>query len=603
MSAPFYVLTSVYRLIPSGWKGRFWAMVGLATFVAVLETLGVASIMPFVALLADPAVIQRSLERIPFAHAFAADIVYWPVHWVGVAVIVLFVATNFLGFASLWLSVYFSTHLGIRISRDLVERYLQHGYLHLRMMGTGAAANDVTREVEKLAGGGVLQLCLLISKSVQVVFVVLLLLLVSPLFTLVFCSVTSLLYLGIYRFLRKPTARAGEQAMTASAEAAQLANELFSAAKDILVRRKEEYFLDRLAEVCIRFYKADALSRILPVVPKYAIETIAFTSLLLLPVYRSIQGEEYRSLLPVIALFAYAGYRILPALQQAYHSFAMLKFYEALAKRISLSLQAVPQRRLSSGCRSDFRSEIQLVEVSYQYESNQSHALSSVSLAIRRGEKLAVVGPSGSGKSTLLDILSGLVPITSGALCVDGQIVSERFCWHNAVGYVSQSPIIMTDTVCHNIALGEPPASIDLERCKVVARLAGIDSVIESLPQGYQTRIGGQTSLSGGESQRLAIARALYHAPALVLMDEPSSALDPGLAEQIMARLCDHDPSMTVIVVTHDWKLLRFFDRVVIMDKGRVVADGTFEKLQDRLERLRVQYFAKNSQASIRMVE
>ena len=580
-------IVSIYQLIPPGWKSKFWVVTAYFTLVALLETVGVASVMPFVALLSNPESAWRALEKSVIGHLLPAGIETWPVHWVGGGVIVLFLAANLLGFLSLWISARFSAHIGATIARNLAERYLAQGYLFLRDLGTAAAANDVTRETEKLVIGGILQLCLLTSKAIQALFVAMLLAMVSPLFTLGFCIISALFYAGLYSVLKKRAVRAGERLMLASAKAAQYANEMFMAAKDILVRQREAFFVNRFGDVCRRFYKAEAFARVVPTLPKYVIETTAFTALMIVPVYRSIRGEDYRSLLPIIALFAYAGYRILPALQQVYSSFTILKFYEALSNRISAELHANVSSETLSAAISCFQHEIQFLNVSYCYPQAKTKALDSFSLTIRKGEKLAVVGLSGAGKSTFLDILLGLLSIDEGELRVDGHSVGKRFAWADTVGYVPQAPFAISGTVAENIAFGIPETSIDMARCAEAARLAGLDQVISALPDGYQTYLGVRSNLSGGEVQRLAIARALYHVPALLVMDEPSSALDPSLSERIMSRLCTNRSDMTLVVVTHDWDLLRFFSRVVVVDKGHVVADGTFSELRDRLMLLR----------------
>lgn len=586
---PFLV---AFRLIPVGWRGRFWVVTGLSTVVALLETLGVASVMPFVALLSDPSVVERSLAQSPLGRLLPHGVGGVPVHIVGAIVIALFVITNLLNLATLWVSVRFSARLGGVLCHQLSEGYLRRGYLYLRTVGAAVAANDVTRETEKLVGSCILQLCLVISKAIQVLLVVGLLALVSPAFTLTFFGLSVVLYSGLYKVLRKRTAAAGQQAMDATAESSLCANEVFSAAKDILVRKREQYFVSRIAATCNRFYSADAVARVVPAIPKYMIEMTAFSALLAVPVYRSMNGEEYRSLLPVIALFAYAGYRILPALQQAYSSFTILKFFESLAVRIGLLLESSrgeASRTVSGSELKEFRSEISFENVSYVYPGASSGVLAAFSTSIKRGQKIAVVGPSGAGKSTFLDVLLGLIAINDGALRVDGYEAGERFNWGVPIGYVPQAPTIISGTVAENIAFGMNVGEISLERCLEVAKLAGLDSVIDGLPLRYKTVLGGGVGLSGGEAQRLAIARALYHSPALLVMDEPSSALDPGISEQVMKRLCSGDCSATLVVVTHDWDLLPLFDRVIVIDAGVVAADGTPGDLRVQLESLREQ--------------
>lgn len=546
--------------------------------------------MPFVALLSDPAAVSRSLASSPIGRFVPDGIEMWPVHIVGGAVIALFLLTNLLGFFSVWLSVRFSARLGVKLTRDLATCYLRQGFIALRERGPSVSANDVTKETEKVVSGGILQLCMLISKFIQVLLIVGLLALVSPVFMAAFGGISAVLYIGLYGVLRKRTAAAGRNAMNASAESSQKANELFLAAKDILVLGRGDYFSDRVAQACERYYRADAFARMVPSIPKYAIEVTAFGAILSIPVYRSLMGEEYRSLLPVIALFAYAGYRILPALQQTYSSFTIIKFFEALAVRMSSvfcdsALSESSKGEAASGCA--FKSEIELKEVGYTYPNALGSVLKGFNLKLRLGDKLAVIGPSGAGKSTFLDLLLGLISVEGGDLLVDGHSVGSKFAWGRTIGYVPQAPVIIRASVAENIGFGLEISEIDIERCREVARIAGVDQVLEALPDGYSTFLGDTVSLSGGESQRLAIARALYHAPPLIIMDEPSSALDPAISEQVVRRLCSSELDVTLVVVTHDWELLNHFQRVVLIDAGRVCRDGAPHDLADDFARLR----------------
>lgn len=548
---------------------------------------GVASIMPFIALMSDPTALKSSM----IGRFLPVDQAMPPIHVVGLVVLGLFVLTNVLSMLNLWLSVRFSALLGVRLSEDMAESYFSKGYLYLSAQSSVVLANNITRETEKLAICGVLQLCIMISKLIQLVMIAGLLIFISPMFMATFSTVSLLLYFIFYQLMKKRLVLAGSEAVKAIGQASREANEMFSAVKELLLRGSSRFFIESIRSSVGRYFKADAIGRVMPVLPKYLIEMVAFSTLLMIPIYQSLVGLEYRGVLPVMALFAFAGYRILPSLQQAYSSFSILKYYDTLAAQFVgvLNSRIDKPTKSESSKVSEFKDAIRLNQVSFCYPGNENPAISGANLVIRRGQKVAIIGPSGAGKSTLLDILLGLLAPTKGTLIIDGLAVGASVIpWDKrAIGYVPQSPLLIRATIAQNIALGLAEEEIDWQRCKTVAEFACINEVIERFSDGFDTLLGDGVSLSGGEAQRLAIARALYFAPALLVLDEPTSALDPMISSRLVANLCSSKFESTVLVVTHDWGTLASFDQIVLVDQAKIVAAGSFSSVSEQVKSIR----------------
>ena len=581
------VIFLMFRLIPDDLVTKFFWLTTVSVLVGILEMAGVASIMPFVALMSDPAILKTSM----IGRVLPVGYVIPPIHVVGLVILGLFVLTNLLGLLTLWLSLRFSALLGVRLSEDLAESYFAKGYLFLSSQSSSILANNVTRETEKLVSCGTLQLCLLINKLIQLLLVVGLLIFVSPKFTAIFSIVLLSFYAIFYGLLRKRMVKLGSESVNSVAHASREANEMFSAARELLLRGNAHFFIKGVRTSLDKSFRADALARMDQVVPKYVVELIAFSALLAIPIYRSWVGEPYRDFLPVMALFAYAGYRILPSVQQIYGSFSIMKFYDTLAARFVDTLHTQPDQNAAGETSkiSQLKDVICLDKVSFYYPGKDNPAISDVNLVINRRQKIAIIGPSGGGKSTLLDILLGLLAPTHGVLMVDGLAVrASGIPWDGrTIGYVPQSPFMVRATIAQNIAFGVLDKKIDRQRCKKVAEFACINDVIEGLPNGYGTLLGEGVNLSGGEAQRLAIARALYFSPDILVLDEPSSALDPMISSRLFGNLCSHEFESTVIVVTHDWDSLASFDKIVVVDQAKIVAEGDFLSVRAHIENLR----------------
>jgi len=563
----------------------------LYVVLSIFEMLGVASIMPFVALLSDATALSNSSLGKIFLNVSNVPIDQIPVHVVGLVVVFLFVLGNMLSLASLWLSIRFSAALSVRLAGDVSMRFFERGLRFLQSESPAVLANYTIREVDRGVAGGVLQLCLIISKSFQVLLVAGLLAFVSPAFSLLFGFSALLLYGLFFRVLRRRMSGAGNELLEAGGQAMRTASELYMSAREVSVRGNSSYFIAGIRSWLRKGHDADEVARVFPMMPKYLIELIAFTFLLSLPIYRSWNGQEYRSLVPFIALFAYAGYRLLPGIQQIYSSLSILKFNASAVEYLGQYLNDDFASKKSILRINEFSTEMQLSGIGYAYPGANGVAISDITFSIAKGEKIAIVGLSGSGKTTLLDILLGLAPPSTGMMEIDGVDCSEkRIEWSpSLIGYAPQAPLILGATVAENIAFGISPDSIDLARCQEVAEFSMASDVVANLPQGMATVLGGDgIALSGGESQRIAIARALYHSPEIVVLDEPSSALDPILSARLFERLCNESFKKTVIAVTHDWEALCAFDKVILLDAGKLIGVGNYVEVSRLVEELKI---------------
>jgi ATP-binding cassette subfamily C protein len=240
-----------------------------------------------------------------------------------------------------------------------------------------------------------------------------------------------------------------------------------------------------------------------------------------------------------------------------------------------------PTERPRSG---PFAHTIVFDAVSYVYEHSHLSALDNITLEIRRGESIGIVGPTGAGKSTLIAVLLGLLEPTSGRVLVDGHDIREALrYWQRHIGYVPQEFYLLDDTVRGNIAFGVADSSIDDERLRRAMSLAQLDEVIACLPAGVATRLGERgTRLSGGQRQRVAIARALYHDPHVLVFDEATAALDLQTESEITRAVGALRGAKTIIVIAHRMSTVRTCDRLVLLRDGRVAGVGSFEELLAR---------------------
>ncbi|MEI7605815.1 MAG: ABC transporter ATP-binding protein [Rhodospirillaceae bacterium] len=575
-------IVHIYRLVLPEFRPQFCGIVGASIVVAILETLGVASMMPLLAVMLDPGRLSGNSSAGRVLALLGLDGALPPIHIIAFVTIGLFIVTNIGALAVGWWSVRLSARLATTLSEQFARAHFRQPFTFFLVNRPAELANSMCSEVARVVSGGVVQLCAAITRSAQLLAVIALLILMAPLFSTIYLLVVAGVYGLIYRYTASHMAVIGVKAHECSGRALHSATEMYAMAREISLKGDCRYFVRRVCEELDIFYRADADSRILPTLPKYALEISATCALFALPIYRSMMGSDARAELPLLATFAYAGLRLLPAAQQLYSSLTILKFHSPIASRLWDAFSAPTTKTAVADRLTEMPPVIEFRGVGFAYAGRDGMGVSNIDFRLSRGERIAVVGDSGAGKSTLIDLVLGLLAPTVGTILVDGRPAPDgALAWkEGVVGYVPQAPLILTESVASNIAFGCGEAEIDLGRCRSAAAAAGILAVVENCPDQFATPIGvGTINFSGGERQRLAIARALYSQPELLILDEPASSLDPANTQKIFELLSSPDLAVTVLVVTHNHSFLEHFDTVVFMQQGRIVMAAPYDEL------------------------
>jgi ATP-binding cassette, subfamily B, bacterial PglK len=370
-------------------------------------------------------------------------------------------------------------------------------------------------------------------------------------------------------------------------------SEAFGTLKELKVLRREGYFLRAFEEPTRDFFRHQERAQLFSELPRHVVETMAFggmvmVALLLLQEHQGVSGA-----LPLVGLFAVAGYRLLPAVQSFYKCCSHLRYYRGSVETVYRECVPILQQEEGAGdlrvwtpgegARLPLRHEIMLEGLSFSYPRSSRSAVSDVTLRIPARSRVGFCGRSGSGKTTLVDLVLGLLQAQAGAVRVDGVVVNEanRPDWQRNCGYVPQQIYLTDDTIRRNIAFGIPPEVIDDTLVRAAARLANLDAFIEEeLPEGYETMVGENgVRLSGGQRQRIGIARALYHDPEVIVLDEATSSLDSETEAAIMEAVKALAGRKTILMIAHRLSTIRQSDLVVFMDSGAIRASGTFDEL------------------------
>ena len=556
----------------------------------VFEIVGVASIMPFMAVVSNSDVIQTN-QFLKWAYTFFSfETSRHFLLALGLFAFLALVFNNLLAALTDWFLIKFIHMRGHVLAQRLLAGYLKKPYSWFLSRNTADMGANILNEVANYMKGVLRPFIEMLARSIVSLFIMGLLIKVDPFLALVVSLTLGGAYGVIFYFVRKRLTRAGKDRVYDSRRQFKYINESLTGIKDIKVLGREKYFFDSFSKHSYRANYNQAIYQIVSQLPRYALEMVAFGGILLIVLYFIALRQNTDNIIPLIALYAFAGYRLMPALQGVFGGMTSLKFNIPVLHRILEALENGVQDESimdnwqgGEGVILNLSDTIEMNDIEYTYPEGERKVLNGLDLTISANTTVGLVGTTGAGKTTLVDILLGLFQPDKGSLTIDGIPLKEENCrqWRNNVGYVPQNIFLCDDTVINNIALGVTPENIDFSSVEKAARLADIhDFIMQELPEGYNTVIGERgVRLSGGQRQRLGIARAMYHDPDVIIMDEATSSLDGVTEDNIIKAIHTLAKKKTIIMIAHRLKTLHECDIIHFLNEGKLYASGSYEEL------------------------
>ena len=383
---------------------------------------------------------------------------------------------------------------------------------------------------------------------------------------------------------RRVWTRAGEEQKTLEEKQLHVLQQSLGAVKEVKITGREAFFESRLRATRRSLARVKQHRAMFAHALRLGIETVLIVSMLGVVLLVTMRGASGPDTVAILALFAYAGFRVVPSVNRIMLNAGYMREARAfVADAISdfKALKSPGQRAGVPEPAIEFTSSLACDDVSFSYEDGALPALSHVNMTVRAGESLGIVGETGSGKTTLVDILLGLLRPTSGHVLIDGSnLAGKERAWQRLVGYVPQDPYLLDDTVRRNVAFGVTDSAIDEPRLARAVSLAQLDDVVKQLPIGLDTPLGENGArLSGGQRQRVAIARALYAEPAVLVFDEATAALDNQTEREVTSAIASLQGTRTLIVIAHRLSTVENCDRLILLQQGRVAATGSYNEL------------------------
>jgi ATP-binding cassette, subfamily B, bacterial PglK len=570
-------------------------LVCLFLFASFLDLLSIGLIAPFISLITSPIAMETNEFLKAYNSFFEFNDTRTSITLLGLIIVLLF---YFKGVASYWVQkriVKFAMNIQSELVSQLMNAYQGMSYYFHIKRNSASLIQTITIHIANFSHHTLIASLRFISE-IFVIFLILGLLAFKNVYVMMTATIILVVVYLIYDKVVKHLIRsAGEKSSESNEGIIKGVTQGISGLKEIRIFGREQYFHNKVKECAIEYANVSSQYQALKVIPRYLFETTIVTLIITFTIILFLQNNELTSYFPILGLFSVAAMRLIPSANQISAAVTSMRFSAFSLKKLFDDLNEIDEMRLNSQImennnelenkrnnisKSKF-SIIEIKKISYRYPDTDIDALTDISICIKRGQSIGLIGQSGSGKTTLVNVLLGLLTAKTGRIEVDGMSINNNLRnWMNMVSYIPQDGFIIDDTIKRNIALGVLDEEIDENKLKQSLQIVQLKDFVEALPSGVNTDVGERgIMMSGGQRQRLALARAFYHEREIIIMDEATAALDNKTEKQLVEAINDFKEEKTMIVIAHRLSTVKDCDVIYKLDKGRIIDYGKPDRL------------------------
>ena len=580
-------IKKIFDLLDSSEKKQAIHLLFLILVMTIFDTLGVASILPFISVLANPNLVETN-NLLNFFYQKSSilgvsnktDFLFF----LGLVVFLFLISSLTIRAITTYAQNRFSLMREYSISKNLLEIYLGQPYTWFLNRNSADLGKKILSEVNTVVNSTILSTTNLIAQSAVALALLILLILIDTVLAISIGLILTISYLIIYYLIKSILSKIGVDRFKSNEDRYLTISESFGAFKEIKLGSLEQIYINRYQKPAKIYAKTQSLALALAHIPRFFIEAIAFGGMIILVLFMIYNGKEFFNIIPIIGLYAFAGYRLIPALQNIYFSLAQIRFSKPALDTLHEDLTILNFKNDNFiGKSFVFSKLIKLENISFNYPDSKYSAIKNVTLSIPAFSKVGFVGPTGSGKTTIIDIILGLLEPDNGFLKIDDETINSqnKKIWQKNIGYVPQEIFLSDASIEENIAFGIDLKNIKQKSVEEAAKIANVHNfILNQLPQGYKTIIGEKgVRLSGGQRQRIGIARALYNNPNILVLDEATSALDNLTEEAVMEAMNNLKNKVTIILIAHRLSTIKNCDNIFFLNNGSLVDQGNYNDL------------------------
>ncbi|QPG06412.1 ABC transporter ATP-binding protein [Salinimonas marina] len=578
----------IRQLLNRTQKIKFLILQVCFIFSAALQMGSIGFLAPYITLLSDPNYLETN-KYFSMAYDFTGADSYLQFLLIySICVCAIIFISNAVASAVLWLSIKFTIDIGSGLQRKLYSAYMKNQYIFFLEKNSSYLITTISNQVPRMVYMVFQPFMQAVSQVMLTLFIVIGLIVVDPLLALIAALIVTSVYVIIYFAIRRRAVESGKAVSEVARNKLKMLKESIRGIREIKLLGAEPWYEREVDKNTRRGLAAQAFIRLSGELPRYIVETVVFSAIIVLGVYLITSGTPQQQIVTTLSFYAMAGYKLLPAAQTIYKAITSIKGNASVVDEVWTSFNTaserarhITQKQDTSVTFNNFQ-RMHLQSVNYRYPNSDNDVISGLNMTLEVNTLIAFVGGSGAGKTTVANLVAGLITPTTGTIEIDGTPLthSRLRAWQNKIGYVPQSVFIVDDTVTSNICFGIPKNEIDQERVVAVAKKANLHEFIQTLADGYETNVGEDGEiLSGGQRQRLAIARALYKQPSILILDEATSALDNITERKILSEINNLTDEMLVIMIAHRLSTVEKCDRIYLFANGQIEHQGNYQQL------------------------
>lgn len=544
-----------------------------------LELFSVSIFSPFIELIMTPESLQESKVMLYIYGIFSFSSIEYFLAMIAGMIILIYVLKNIYIIIEKNSIYRFSYRIQRNISTDLLKAYMKEPYTFHLNKNISILQRSMQEDTDQFTKG-IIHMMEMVAEVCVCLAIGVYLYIVSKSITIIIVGLL-ILCLAFFSFIsRRYSTRWGREAQRYKSKIYQWMNQSLGGIKEIKVLNREASFIKRYDEYFGNYVRVLRLNRLIGVVPKYVIEMVCMTGLLLAIIFKIFFGQkDLLEFVPQLAVFAVAAFRLLPSVGKINEHLSAVLYAKPSLDLIYDDLKEIEElERIeeTEETRDDnwkFQNKVEFKKITYAYPDGDMNVLENVSFSIEKGKTIAFIGSSGAGKSTLIDILLGLLKPQYGKIYSDGiDIYKNLSTWQKEIGYIPQSIYLSDDTIKNNVAFGVDEKDIDDQAVIHALIQAQLYDFVEGLPDGLDSFVGDRgVRLSGGQRQRIGIARALYHDPQILVLDEATSALDNDTESAVMEAIDNLQRQKTIIIIAHRLSTIRNVDSIYEVSDGKVI--------------------------------
>lgn len=553
-------------------------LMGLLVMIIIgsfLELMGVTIFMPFINIIMEPSMVETNAILNYFYELFSFNDANQ--YLIAIACVIIFIYI----FKNVFISIEknaiykYSYNVQRKISTKLLYSYMHEPYtFHLNK--NVAELQRSMQEDTDLFARGMIHIMEMVAEIAVCCAIGVYLFIVSRSITVI-VIVLLLMCLAVFTYISKRYSKnLGKQSQVYKGNIYKWMNQSLGGIKEIKVLNREPYFIETYDMYFGKYIRGLRISCLIRILPKYVIETVCMTGLLIAVIFKMLMGQkEVIEFIPQLAVFAVAAFRLLPSVGKINEHLATVLYAVPSLDLIYHDLKEVEELNVSEKKNAGdwkFKNVLKIRNVSYHYPDSEENVLDQVTFEIARGKSVAFIGPSGAGKTTMVDIILGLLQPQYGKIYADDMDIEKNIeLWQKEIGYIPQTIYLSDDTIRNNIAFGIKEEEIDEDAVVDAMKKAQLFDFVDNLPEGLDTVVGERgIRLSGGQRQRIGIARALYHNPEVLVLDEATSALDNDTEAAVMEAIDNLQGTKTIIIIAHRLTTIRNVDTIFEVSGGKV---------------------------------